>query len=44
MESGSRDVDTACGDLAACDLSALVTLGVRAGFEPISVDELLVGT
>jgi len=44
MESGGRDADGACSNLAACDLSALVTLGVRAGFEPISVDELLVGT
>src|ERR1700751_526117 len=44
MECGRRNADAACSDLAACDLSALVTLGVRAAFESMSVDELLIGT
>src|SRR5215469_1489641 len=43
MDSGGRDAYAACGDLAARDLSALMTLGVWAGFESVSVDELLIG-
>ena len=38
-----ENADASRSDLTVCDLSTLVTLGVRAGFEPMSVDQLLVG-
>jgi hypothetical protein len=43
VESSGRDADAASGNLAAGDLGALVTLGVRAALKSRSIDESLIG-